>query len=315
MTARPHDLKFYAMTLPNVPWHELLARYRRFEELGFDAAAIADHFVDWSHPPSPWFEAWTLAAAIARETTRIRISTCVCQIPLRSPAMLAFQALTVDHLSGGRLDVGLGIGLTSDPSCAMMGLPDWSNQERVARFKEYVRVVDQLLSNEVTTYEGRYYRVDGAVMSPRPVQSPRPPLMIAASGPVMLKIAARHADIWNTVSFAPAFDAQLDEVRERSALIERHCAAFGRDPATLRRSYHMFDASARTSGGLISYYESADLFVEMVERVLALGFTEIGLYYPTIASQLPSFERIAQETIPRLRANHAANAAARRAQV
>ena len=305
MAAGPHDLRFYVMTLPNVPWDELLARYRRFEELGFDTAGIADHFVDWSNPPSPWFEAWTLAAAIARETTRLRIATCVCQISLRDPAMLAFQALTVDHLSNGRLDLGLGIGLTSDPSCAMMGLPNWSNQERVTRFAEYVPLVAQLLSNEVTTFEGQFYRVDGAVMNPQPVQRPRPPLMIAANGPIMLKIAARHADIWNSLSFAVSFDDQLREIGARAATIDRHCAALRRDPSTLRRSYHMLDATARTSGGLISYYESADRFVEMVERVRALGFTEIGLYYPTVASQLQSFERIASETIPRLRARHA----------
>jgi alkanesulfonate monooxygenase SsuD/methylene tetrahydromethanopterin reductase-like flavin-dependent oxidoreductase (luciferase family) len=303
------DLRFYAMTLPNVPWDELLARYKSFEELGFDIAAIADHFVDWTNPPSPWFEAWTLAAAIARETTRIRISTCVSQFPLRSPAMLAFQALTVDHISHGRLDLGLGIGLTSDPSYEMMGLPNWSNKERVARFEEYVPLVDQLLSNEITTYEGRFYQVDGAVMSPRPVQRPRPPIMVAANGPLMLKIAARHADIWNSVSFAPSFETQIEQMRERVALIEQHCTSLGRDPATLRYSYHMFDANARTSGGLIGYYESEDLFVEMVERVLALGFTEIGLYYPTIESQLPKFERIAREVIPRLRASHTVEAA------
>lgn len=303
--AMAHDLKFYAITLPNVPWNELLARYQRFEALGFDIAGIADHFVDWSHPPSPWFEAWTLAAAIAQATTRIRIATCVSQFPLREPAMLAFQALTVDHISHGRLDLGLGIGLTSDPSYEMMGLPNWTNQERVARFKEYVPIVDQLLSNEVSTYQGQFYQVTGAVMSPRPVQRPRPPLMIAAMGPAMLTIAARHADIWNSLSFAESFDTQMAEMAERVARIERHCAALGRDPATLRRSYHMFDASARQSGGLIRYYESEDLFVEMAERVIALGFTELGLYYPTIASQLPKFERIAEKIIPQLRASHA----------
>lgn len=276
--AAPHDLKFYVVTLPNVPWGELLARYRRFEELGFDSAAIADHFVDWTNPPSPWFEAWTLAAALARETTRMRIATCVCEFPLRDPAMLAFQALTVDHLSDGRLDVGLGIGLTSDPSYAMMGLPNWGNPERVARFKEYVPIVDQLLSNAVTTFAGQFYRVEGAVMNPPPVQRPRPPLMIAANGPAMLRIAARHADIWNTLSFAPSFETQLDQIRERSAPIDRNCAALGRDPSELRRSYHIFDTAARASGGLISYYQSADLFVDMVERAAALGFTEIGLY-------------------------------------
>lgn len=121
----------------------------------------------------------------------------------------------------------------------------------------------------------------------------------------MLRIAARHADIWNSLSFAESFDTQMAEMAERVARIERHCAALGRDPATLRRSYHMFDASARQSGGLIRYYRSEDLFVEMAERVIALGFTELGLYYPTIASQLPKFERIAEKIIPQLRASHA----------
>ncbi len=305
MATPTHDLRFYALTLPNVPWDELLLRYQRLEQLGFDLAGVADHFVDWSNPPSPWFEAWTLAAAIARETSRIRIATCVSQFPLRNPAMLAFQALTVDHISDGRLDLGLGIGLTSDPSYAMMGLPNWSNKERVARFKEYVEIVDQLLSNEVSTYKGRFYEVDQAVMNPRPVQRPRPPIMIAAMGPVMLKITAQFADIWNSMSFAPSFDAQMEEMRAKVALIDEHCASLARDPATLRRSYHMFDASARASGGLISYYESEDLFVEMVERVIGLGFTEIGVYYPTVESQLARFEQIARQTIPRLRVSHA----------
>jgi alkanesulfonate monooxygenase SsuD/methylene tetrahydromethanopterin reductase-like flavin-dependent oxidoreductase (luciferase family) len=215
----------------------------------------------------------------------------------------------VDHISGGRLDLGIGIGLTSDPACAMMGLPNWSNKERVARLRDYVAIVDQLLSNEVTTYEGAFYRVEGAVMNPRPVQTPRPPIMIAANGPVMLGIAARHADIWNCMSFAASFDAQMDEMADRVAQINRHCEALGRDPASLRRSYHMFDTTARQSGGLIGYYESDDLFVEMVERILALGFTEIDLYHPTVESQRPAFERIATEVIPKLRARHAATGA------
>jgi alkanesulfonate monooxygenase SsuD/methylene tetrahydromethanopterin reductase-like flavin-dependent oxidoreductase (luciferase family) len=111
-----------------------------------------------------------------------------------------------------------------------MGLPNWSNRERVARFEEYVPIVDQRVSNEVSTCDGQFYRIDGAVMNPRPMQSPRPPIMIAASGPVMLKVATRHADIWNTLSFAQSFEIQMEEICRR-ALIDRHCAALGRDPA------------------------------------------------------------------------------------
>lgn len=301
-----HALRFQVLTLPTVPWSELVRRYRHIEELGFDVAGVADHFVDWTHPPNPWFEAWTLLAAIARETTSIRLATCVTQIPLRGPAMLAHQALTVDHVSNGRLELGLGVGLTTDPSYAMMGIPNWSAKERVARFKEYVEVVDRLLSNEVTTYKGRFYEVDGAVMNPRPVQQPRPPITIAAMGPVMLKYAARYGDTWNSLSFARDFQAQLDETRDRIRLIDEECAAIGRDPGSLRRSYLMFDAGARAGGGLINYYASEEVFADMVQPVIALGISEIGLYYPTRDEQRPVFERIAGRVIPALRAQHAA---------
>src|SRR5215471_13672757 len=140
-----HQLRFVASTLPNVAWPELLERYRHIEALGFDVAGVADHFVDWNSPRTPWFEAWTLLAAIARETAKIRLATLVTQIPFRNPALLARQALTVDHISNGRLELGLGIGLTIDPAYEMMGLSNWSAGERVDRFKEYVEIVDRLL--------------------------------------------------------------------------------------------------------------------------------------------------------------------------
>ncbi len=300
-----HPLRFHVLTLPNVPWPEVERRFRHIEELGFDVAGVADHFVDWTNPSSPWFEAWTLLAAAARATSRLRLSTLVTQIPLRSPAILAHQALTVDHISNGRLELGLGVGLTTDPSYAMMGLPNWSARERVARFKEYVEVVDRLLSNEVVSYKGRFYEVEGAVMSPRPVQKPRPPITIAALQPVMLAHAARYADTWNSLSFARDFQAQLDETRDRVRIVDEACRAAGRDPATLRRSYLMFDAGARAGGGLINYYASEEAFADMVQAVVALGMSEIGVYYPTRPEQRPTFERIARDVIPTLKAQHA----------
>ncbi len=302
-----HELRFQALVLPNASWSELLARFKRVEGLGFDLVGTGDHFVDWSNPPSPWFESWTLLAAVARETTRVRLGPLVAQIPLREPSMLAREALAVDHISDGRLDLGLGIGLTIDPSYDMMGIPNWSVKERVARFKEYVHIVDQLLSNEVSTYKGRFYEVKDAVMNPRPVQKPRPPIVIAAMGPVMLNYTARYADTWNSLSFAATFEEQLEETRGRVATIDTHCAALGREPSSLRRSYLMFDPGARTSGGAFCYYESEDVFVDMVQRVTALGITDIGLYYPMLEKQLPMFERIAADVIPLLKSQHAAN--------
>ena len=228
-----HDLRFSALVLPNVPWDEFLRRCRQIEQLGFDSIGLADHLVDWSGGKGPWFELWTQLSAIAMTTTRIRVAALVAQMPLRNPALFALQALTADHVSGGRLDIGLGTGLEIDPSYRMMGIDNWGAKERVARFGEYVEIVDHMLSRDETTYRGRYYTVEAAALRPRPVQSPRPPIIIAAMGPLMLRHAAKHADTWNSLSFAKTFEAQIEETRGRMAAIDAACAAIGRDPASL----------------------------------------------------------------------------------
>ena len=296
-----HDLRFQVLILPNATWTEVLSRFTYVEDLGFDLATTADHFVDWNNPAVPWLEAWTVLAAVARETTRVRLATYVSQLPLRHPAMLARQALTVDHVSGGRLEVGLGTGLTIDPAYDMIGIPNWEPRERVARFAEYVEIVDRLLSHERSSFEGRYYRVKDAVMNPRPVQRPRPPIVVAALGPAMLRHAARYADNWNSLSFAQSFERQLAETAERIARIDEACAAIGRAPSSLRRSYLMFDPASRASGGRIAYYESEDLFVDMVGRLTELGISELGLYFPLVEAQRPAFEKIARGVIPSLK--------------
>ncbi len=296
-----HDLRFQILILPNLPWEQLLGRFKRVEELGFDLAVTGDHFVDWTNPPSPWFELWTLLAAVAQSTSTIRIAPCVAQIPFRNPAFFARQVLTVDHISQGRLEVGLGLGLPIDPSYAMLGIPNWSNKERAARFKEYVEIVDRLLCNEVTTYKGSFYEVNGAIMNPRPYQKPRPPMTIASMGPLMMQYAATYADTWNTMSFAEQFEEQMRETSARVLRMDEHCRAIGRNAHSLRFSYNMFDASARSSGGRIRYYESTEIFAAMVRRIIGLGISEIGLYYPMVDDQVPVFETIAREVIPELR--------------
>ena len=139
-------------------------------------------------------------------------------------------------------------------------------------------------------------------MNPRPIQSPRPPIMVGALGPVMIRHAARFADTWNSLSFRESFDEQVAETRERVALMDAACEALGRDRDTLRRSYTMFDARARPRGGAMDYYESVERFEEMVSQVLELGMDEISLYYPLDERQVPTFERIARDVLPRLRA-------------
>jgi alkanesulfonate monooxygenase SsuD/methylene tetrahydromethanopterin reductase-like flavin-dependent oxidoreductase (luciferase family) len=298
-------LGFQVLCLPNVSWDVLRERVRRLEAVGIESVGLADHFVDWSRPASPWFESWTALTGLAGATTSIRLATSVTQIALRNPAMFARQALTLDHVSGGRLEIGLGTGTTFDPSYAMIGVPDWEPAERVARFGEYLEIVDRLLRDEVTTFSGRFYDVRDAAMNPRPVQVPRPPLTVAALGPVMMRHAARRADTWNSMSFLESFEAQIDETRGRIAAMADACAAIGRDPATLRRAYLMFDATARPRGGSMVCYESVDRFEDMVGRVIELGVDEVEIYHPLDERQLSVFDRIATEVLPRLRAAHA----------
>ena len=162
-------------------------------------------------------------------------------------------------------------------------------------------MVDQLLTNEVTTFAGTYYSVEGAHMNPRPIQRPRPPITVAALGPRMLRLAAEKADGWDSLSFAADLDEQVEETAERIGRLDEHCKTIDRDPATITRSYLMFDAEARPSGGSISYYESPDLFAEIVRRVSALGVSEIGVYYPALEEQIPKFEALARDVIPTLR--------------
>jgi alkanesulfonate monooxygenase SsuD/methylene tetrahydromethanopterin reductase-like flavin-dependent oxidoreductase (luciferase family) len=140
------------------------------------------------------------------------------------------------------------------------------------------------------------------MMNPRPIQQPRPPIVIAALSPVMLRHAARHADNWNSLSFAQSFEQQIAETAERVARIDDACRAIGREPTSLRRSYLMFDPAARAAGGRFGYYESESRFVDMVDRILELGISEIGLYFPVVDAQRPMFERIARDVIPRLKA-------------
>ena len=294
-------IQFQVLTLPGRPWAEFRAQVLQVESLGFDIAAVPDHFCDWANPPAPWMECWTLMAALAVETTSIRLSTNVSQIPLRNPGVLAHQAVTVDHISGGRVELGIGTGLVIDPGTEMVGLPNWSNAERAARFGEYVELLGLLLSQDATTYEGEYYSADEAVMNPSSVQSPRLPVMAAALGPKMMRHTARFADGWNTMSFSPDFDDQLIELAARNSQMDELCTELRRDPASLRRSVNLFDAAARTSGGRLRYYDDESLLVDLVSKLREAGYHEFGLYYPSDASQIEAFERIATEVIPSLR--------------
>src|SRR5438552_3535318 len=191
-------LRFGIITLQNAPWPTMVERWQHIESLNFDSLWVADHFANSYVPEQAWYDGWTLLAGLATQTTRIRLGALVTNFPLHNPAILARRAMTLDHISGGRLNMGLGTGLPGDVSYQMTGIEDYAPQERVARFREVVEIIDAMMCNETTTYEGKYYQIKGARGNPTLIQQPRPPFTIAALGPAMLRIAARYADTWNT---------------------------------------------------------------------------------------------------------------------
>jgi alkanesulfonate monooxygenase SsuD/methylene tetrahydromethanopterin reductase-like flavin-dependent oxidoreductase (luciferase family) len=274
------------------PWDEMVRRWQIVEALGFDSVWLGDMYVIPDAPTTPWFEGWTSLAALATQTQHIRIGMGVSPIFLHNPAVLARQILTVDHISNGRLIVGLGTGRRGKPDHAMTGIPDWSARERVDRFGEFVAIVDQLLRNHVASYAGRYYTIQDAAVTPPTVQRPRPPIMIAAMGPRMLRHAATYADVWNTMVVNPlpadmSLDERLAAVRQQRNRLDGYCRALGRDPRTIRRS------------GWADYSESVDAFEDQVKRYQALGFDELMMLYPMNDAQLPVFRQIARDVIPK----------------
>jgi alkanesulfonate monooxygenase SsuD/methylene tetrahydromethanopterin reductase-like flavin-dependent oxidoreductase (luciferase family) len=295
------QLRFGIITLQQLPWKREIQRWRLIEALGFDSVWVADHFVNYVQPNAPWFEAWTLLAALATHTRHIRIGTLVTSVPLRNPAVLARQVLTVDHISDGRLELGLGAGASGkmDPTYSMTGIEDWAPPERVARFREVVEIVDQCLRSRITTYDGRYYHLEETAMAPGPLQKPRPPITIGAMGSSMLKIAARYADTWNSfgAEWGASPDVVLKNTQQRTEMLDKYCVEIGRDPKTLRRSLLIFGSEAET------VFNSEESFQEVVSRYHRIGITEFIFFYPHTDDQIPAFKRIAQHLIPKLKAS------------
>jgi F420-dependent oxidoreductase-like protein len=281
-------LLFGICTDQNMGWEQTVERWRYFESLGFDSLWDCDHYIQPSRPTGPYFEAWTLLAALAAVTERIRIGVLVSCNTFRHPALLAKEAVTVDHISGGRLELGLGAGWYV-PEHEMLGIHFPPPGELVGRFREAVEIVDRLLRNDTTTYQGRYYRLSQATSRPGPWQKPRPPLMLGGHGPRVLRIVAEYGDAWNSFG-------TVDELRARNQILDEHCAAIGRDPGEIRRSLYGWAAIMPNDP-----WASVDAFHEVVGRYREAGIHEFIIDQPSEA-QFPTLERIAGEVIPALRA-------------
>jgi alkanesulfonate monooxygenase SsuD/methylene tetrahydromethanopterin reductase-like flavin-dependent oxidoreductase (luciferase family) len=212
------------------PWSDVL-ELAQFSDDGFwHSIYVADHFMSPGDSPgqaSEWLEATGVLAALAVATSRVRLANLVLSMTFRHPAVLANLVSTIDHISAGRVTLGLGAGWQVSEH-EQYGLELGEPRERVDRFAEGLAVIAGLLTEQTTTFDGKYYQLTDALCEPKPVQSPLP-LLVGGVGPRMLRLIARHAQQWNQWS-APG------EFGERSSALDAACEKEDRDPATVWRS-------------------------------------------------------------------------------
>jgi F420-dependent oxidoreductase-like protein len=276
-------LRFGICTDQNLPWETMSDQWRTFERLGFESAWVCDHFQQPSRPTGPYFEGWTLLAALAAATSTIRLGVLVSSNTFRHPALLAKEAVTVDHVSGGRLELGIGAGWYK-PEHETFGIHFPETAELVERFEETLTVVDLLLTNDVSSFDGRYVKLKDAQSRPAPLQRPRPPLTVGAHGPRMLAIAARFADRWNS-------HGSVEQIGERNRVLDDACARIGRDPRSIVRSLYAWAALMPHDP-----WDSPDAFRDMVGRYQAVGIEEFIVDAPR-PEQFATMERIATEVL------------------
>ncbi len=213
-------------------WADVLATWQEAERLGFEQAWAYDHFAPiMGDKDDPALEGWTLVAALSQRTERLRIGLLVTGNTYRHPAVLAKMAATVDQMSAGRLNFGIGAGWEEYEHTAY-GIPFYDARERAERLGEALEVITRLWRDDHPSFAGRFYQLVKAPFSPKPVQRPHPPIVIGGQGPKwIMPLVARYADEWNVpVGLTP------DDVRERIAALRAECARIGRSPCVERVS-------------------------------------------------------------------------------
>ena len=210
-------------------WDSVLAIASHAERTGWDGVWVADHFMPgFGDAHGPTNESMAYVAALAATVPRVRIGTLVCGNTYRHPAVLVKQAATIDIVSGGRFVLGLGAGWQENEHTAY-GIPFHTVKTRLDMFEEACQVVKALTTSETSSFDGTYYQLRDAPLSPKPVQQPLPLLVGGGGERRTLRIAARYADEWNCWGTP-------EILAHKVGVLEQHCADVGRDPATIRRS-------------------------------------------------------------------------------
>lgn len=299
-------MQFGIFNFSRSPYTEIARRIQEAEALGFDSAWVND---DLLVPEYGDLEPWTLLGALARDTSRIRLGTMVSAISFRHPTFLASQVISLDLISDGRANLGLGAGGASHPNGAF-GQATWGARERAERLEEQAAILAPLLRGETVNVDGKHYTVTDATM-PAAIQTPRPRLIVAAHGERALRVAARYGDGWNSMAGivfpepdpprALSLMGVVAETKRLSGRLDQICAEIGRDPESLRRSVLVLNVTPEP-------FSSLDAFDAVVGAYADIGIEELILYWPPVDLALPSrlpvpverqamYERIASERI------------------
>jgi F420-dependent oxidoreductase-like protein len=266
-------------------WDNIL-RYCRDTEAApaFTGFWLFDHFVPINgHVEGPCMDGWTLLAALAAATQRLRLGLMVGCNGYRYPAVLAKIATTVDQVSGGRLEMGLGAGWF-ELEYNMYGIPFPPPAQRIRELDEACQVIKLLWTEEVANFAGKYYTLTEARHEPKPVQRPYPPFTIGGAGEKLtLRVVAKHAAIYNLANGSP------DDVRHKNAVLDAHCAAIGRDPNEIRRSVQVH---VRTP-------DDAATIRERIEPYLEADIDHICIGLPLVYQE-DLVARIAEQVAPLL---------------
>ena len=267
----------------NCTIEDLRAVWRIADEAGFDHLWAFDHFNPiFDDMAGNVYEGMTLLAAMAEVTSRIRIGLMVTGNTYRHPAVLAKMATTIDHLSGGRLEFGLGAS-GAEAEHTMLGIPFPSAGERIRRLGESLTVCRRLWTEDSVSFAGRYYTLTGAVQNPKPLQRPHPRIWVGGAGEQLtLRVVAEHADVWNVIG-------SVEDLVRRSAVLDRYCADIGRDPATIKRSVQpRFDANDPAAT------------VDLLHACIEAGFTENVVYIPPGDQPVRAATIAAEQVLPEI---------------
>ena len=235
-TPRP---SFGIMTAPmQVDYQDIQRVWREADAIPeIEHAWLFDHLMPIAGDPGgPIHEGWTLLSALAAQTSRLRLGLMVTSNRFRPPAMLAKIATTVDIVSGGRLDFGIGVGSRPGHPLALReyegyGLPYLDAADATAAFAEACTVIRKLWTEpEPFDYPGKHVQLTGAFLNPKPVQHPHPPILIGGRASATLRVVAEHADLWNIPG------GEVEDFRKLNPRLDRYCAEIDRDPATITRS-------------------------------------------------------------------------------